>query len=299
MSKTFYYDASILNSIPKRPENSNKGTFGRLLVIGGSYGMSGAAYLCAKAAYRSGVGLVDIFTPEENRIILQVLIPEAILSIYDGDSSVRETQICSALERADAVVIGVGLGQSSVAENILSTVLCAKVPVVIDADALNLISKSRSLFELMRARFRSDTIITPHPGEMSRLTGIPVNNIVENLTDIASDFADNNGVICVLKDHRTAIAVPHSDRIYRNQSGNSGMATAGSGDVLSGIIGALLAQGFSPEESARLGVYIHGAAGDLARDKLGEYSLMAQDIINMLPSVFMQADSQRISPTSV
>lgn len=286
--KTFSYDASILKSLPKRPEHSHKGTFGRLLVIGGSYGMSGAAYLCAKAAYRSGVGLVDIFTPEENRVILQTLIPEAVLSVYDKSAKDR---IYSSLERADAVVIGVGLGQSETASDILSTVLkTTKVPVVIDADALNLISKSNSLFELMRAPSDRELIITPHPGEMSRLTGIAVADIVGDLQNIATDFADKNRVICVLKDHNTVVAVPNSDMVYLNQSGNSGMATAGSGDVLSGIIGALLAQGVAPDESARLGVYIHGSAGDLARDRLGEYSVMAQDIIDMLPSVFMQAD---------
>lgn len=310
---TFSYTETDLEKLPKRPERSNKGTFGRLLVIGGSYGMCGAAYLCGKAAYRSGVGLTEIYTCESNRTILQTLLPEAVLSLYNDNCNLRADMslmrnsakssvdfnagtLYSALERADAVVIGVGLGQSEIAKTVLSVVLqTANAPVVIDADALNILSKNNDLKEFIIKRSEQTSnrhggfIITPHPAEMSRLTGKPVSEICDNLGEVASEVSEKYGCVCVLKDHNTVVASPGSDKLYVNMSGNSGMATGGSGDVLAGIIGALLAQGLSLEYAAELGVYIHGLAGDNAAAKLGECSVMASDIIDMLPKVFKAA----------
>ena len=270
---SYFSDGKL--TLPKRPERSNKGDFGRVLCVCGSFGMAGASYLAALGAYRTGTGLVEIFAPEENRIILQTLIPEAVLTVYDESSPYAE-KLLSSLERCDSVVIGCGLGRTSVALGILKTVLRnSKVPTVIDADALNLISEHPALYKYLSGR-----IITPHVKEFSRLSGLSVENILDNIATVAQSFAANNSLICVLKDHRTVVS-DGTEEIYINKAGNSGMATGGSGDVLAGVIGALLAQrhlSLSLLDAACLGVYIHSTAGDRAAETRGEYSIMARDI---------------------
>lgn len=262
-------------TLPKRPERSNKGDFGRVLCVCGSYGMAGASYLAALGAYRAGTGLVEIFAPEENRIILQTLIPEALITVYD-EKSPYESKLLSSLERCDSVVIGCGLGRTSRALDILKIVLRnSTVPTVVDADALNLISEHPALYKYLTGK-----IITPHMKEFSRLSGLSVEYILENTAATAQRFAADNSLICVLKDHRTVVS-DGSEKVYINQAGNSGMATGGSGDVLAGIIGALLAQrhlSLSSFDAAALGVYIHSQAGDRAAKARGEYSMMARDI---------------------
>lgn len=268
--------------MPPRPQNSNKGTFGRVLVIGGSPCMSGAAYFSAKAAYRTGVGLVHILTHEDNRVILQTQLPEAVLSTY-SENSFNEDNIAEIIDKADVIVIGVGLGQSSLALRLLSlTFSLADAPIIADADALNLISKNPSLLDKLSAPL----IITPHMLEMSRLCHTDVAEIMANPIGFASFFAERNSLICVLKDHES-VAVDGSDcsQVYINKSGNSGMATGGSGDALTGIIAALIAQGLRLFDAATLGVYIHGLAGDAAADSLGEYSVMASDIIEHISTI--------------
>ena len=284
---TFFYDIKDLYTLlPKRIENSNKGTYGRVLVIGGSPCMSGAAYFAAKSAYRTGAGLVEILTHEENRVILQTLIPEAILSVYNS-KKIDFKAIQTSLDKANVVIIGMGLSQSASSLEILKfTLKNCKSPLLIDADGLNLIAAHRELL-IDLSSYNSSVIITPHVAEMSRLTGIEISEIASNIPRCAQEFSDQNNVICVLKDHNTAIAKPNFDKIYINQSGNNGMSTGGSGDVLDGIIGALVAQGLEPYDAATLGVYIHGLAGDIASKKLSEYSVMASDIIDALPQVFL------------
>ena len=271
----FSYFSGDKLTLSKRPERSNKGDFGRVLCVCGSYGMAGASYLAALGAYRTGAGLVDIFAPEENRTILQTLIPEAVLTVYDESSSYENKLLC-ALERCDSVVIGCGLGRTSLSLDILKTVLRnSTVPTVVDADALNLISEHPVLYKYLRGK-----IITPHMKEFSRLSGLSVEYILENTAASAQRFAANNSLVCVLKDHRTVVS-DGSEKVYINQAGNSGMATGGSGDVLAGIIGALLAQShlsLSSFDAAALGVYIHSRAGDRAAESRGEYSVMARDI---------------------
>jgi|LSQX01.2.fsa_nt_gb hydroxyethylthiazole kinase-like uncharacterized protein yjeF len=270
----------IIGMLPKRPAESNKKTFGRVLAVCGSYGMSGAAYLCAKAAYRSGCGLVEILTAEENRVILQTSLPEATVTCYKSDSPDYDT-ILSAASRADAIALGCGLGKNPAAHMVTERLLsAAAVPLVIDADALNIISEEPRLWGLIHA----PVVITPHPAEMSRISRLDIDTILEDTTKAAADFAAERGVVCVLKTHSTAVT--DGSRIYINTTGNSGMATGGSGDVLAGIIASLLAQqkGRQPLlETAALGVYIHGLAGDGAAESLGEHSVMASDIINFLP----------------
>ena len=273
----FSYTDSDLLALPARPERSNKYTFGKLLCICGSYGMAGAAYLSALGAYRTGVGLVEIFAPEENRVILQTLIPEAVLKLYD-QSSPNTDMLLEWVESCDAIVIGCGLGRSNASLSLLRTVLKhSKVPTVIDADALNLIAEHTVLTKYIEGK-----IITPHIKEMSRLCGLDADKILDNPKETAYAYAKAHGAICVLKDHQTVVS-DGTERIYINKSGNSGMATGGSGDVLAGIIGALCAErhlSLSKFNAAALGVYIHGRAGDAAAEKLGEYRIMASDIAN-------------------
>lgn len=271
-----------LSLLPKRRQNSNKGTYGRVLVFGGSCNMSGAAYFSAKAAYRTGAGLVEILTPEENRIILQTLIPEAVLSVYDNKNPNPDT-IKSSVCKATVIVMGMGISTSDTALELVKFILENRTcPIVADADALNLISKNKELIKTL-SQNKAPAIITPHPGEMSRLTGTEISSVIKDISAVAQKFADENNVICVLKDHRTVVALPDSDKIYINETGNSGMSTGGSGDVLAGIIGGLIAQGTEPYTAATLGVYLHGLSGDLAADALSEYSVMAEDILNYLP----------------
>lgn len=280
---TFSYTKNDLALMPPRPQKSNKGTFGRVLCICGSYGMAGAAYLSAKAALRAGAGLVEILTPECNRTVLQTLLPEAIVTAYDTDN-VCEDIIDSALSRATAVVCGCGLGITPPSRKVLAHVLriCEK-PMVLDADALNLISRNLSLLKYAKGK-----IITPHPAEMSRLLGKGVSEITQNIPAECREFAKKHSLTCVIKDHNTAVS-DGSERVYVNTSGNSGMATAGSGDVLAGIIGGILSQNrenvLTNLQVASLGVYIHGLAGDAAALSVGEYSLIASDIIDSLPRV--------------
>lgn len=279
---TFSYRPSDLSRIPDRPADSHKGTFGRVLVIGGSPCMSGAAYFSAKAAYRTGAGLVHIFTHEDNRIVLQTQLPEAILSTY-GDA-VEEHTLLAAMEKADVIVIGVGLGQSTAAKELVRIALShADVPLVVDADAINIIARDPSLLDLTSVPI----IITPHPMEMARLCDLSVPEIEADRILHAVSVAEQNAITCVLKGHETVVVDGTSEEraVYINKSGNSGMATGGSGDVLTGIIAALIAQGMDPFDAATLGVYIHGLAGDAAAESLGEYSVMASDIINHISAV--------------
>lgn len=269
-------DESDLENLPKRAAHSNKGTFGRVLTIAGSYNMAGAAVLSAKAAYKSGAGLVKVVTPEANRIIIQNNIPEALLGTYDN--------IGTDIKWADAIVIGPGLGCSDEAKELVSYVLGnTDKTVLIDADALNIISQDMHILKNRSCK----AIVTPHLGEMSRLTGLSVPQIQADITGVARAFAAQYNVVCVLKDFRTIIAFPDGME-YINLSGNSGMATAGSGDVLSGIIGSFLAQGFTDEKAAVYGAYIHGLAGDKVFNNTGSYGMIASDIINGLDKIWIK-----------
>ena len=284
ISTVISYTEADLAGLPPRPDNAHKGTFGRVVCLCGSRGMAGAAYLAAHAAYRTGAGLVEIVTPESNRAILQVLLPEAIVTTYDDDAPDLRT-ILQSVARADALVIGCGLGMSSISARVLETALTyAKAPAVLDADALNLLSKRPHLHVLLRGK-----ILTPHPMEAARLFGISADEIRADVSMHAARFAEALDCICVLKDHRTTVA-DTAHPLYRNTSGNNGMATGGSGDVLAGIIGGILAQqkqlpAPDPYLAATLGVYIHGLCGDRAASRLGERSVMASDLIAAIPEI--------------
>ena len=280
----------VLGKLPERPQESHKGTFGRVLVVCGSRGMCGAAYFAAKACYRMGAGLVRILTAEENLIPLQTLLPEAIVSAYGADGP--EPRLLAEAEAwADVLVIGCGLGVTPVSRKLLAELLRkSQKPKVLDADALNLLARNPSLMKYVRG-----AILTPHPLEMARLCGCSAEEVLADSAAMAHMLAAKHGVVCVLKRHRTVIS-DGEDAVWENTTGNSGMATGGSGDVLSGMIGGLLAQShrmLSPLDGARLGVYLHGACGDLAARRLSEYSVMAADLLDAIPEVMRWAEGKK------
>ena len=272
--------------LPDRPEDSNKGTYGRLLVIAGSKGMAGAAYLNAHAAYMIGAGLVRIYTSSDNREILQTLLPEAIVTTYE---EYNKEELLSLLTWADSVCIGSGLGMSRLSEKILKTVIeYVKVPCLIDADGLNLLAENKNyLNQMAERRF----VITPHMKEMSRLTGTPVEELKADRIQILKDFISRYRITCVLKDSRTLIASEEKG-IRMNLTGNSAMAKAGSGDVLAGVISGWMVQGKEAEDAAELGTYIHGLSGDLAKFEKGVYSVMARDLIEYISKALMKLEEE-------
>ena len=272
--------------LPDRPEDSNKGKYGRLLVIAGSKGMAGAAYLNAHAAYMTGAGLVRVYTSSDNREILQTLLPEAIITTYE---EYNKEELLSLLTWADGVCIGSGLGMSRLSEKILKTVIeYVKVPCLIDADGLNLLAENNNyLNQMAERRF----VITPHMKEMSRLTGTPVEELKADRIQILKDFISRYRITCVLKDSRTLIASEEKG-IRMNLTGNSAMAKAGSGDVLAGVISGWMVQGKEAEDAAELGTYIHGLSGDLAKFEKGVYSVMARDLIEYISKALMKLEEE-------
>lgn len=263
--------------LPERRPDTHKGSYGRLLVIAGSARMTGAAILCCRAAYRSGVGLAEAAMPEGSALPLQVAVPEAILRPYSAEIPYL------SFEGADAVVFGPGIGTETYAADLFSQLLQglpAEVPLLVDADGLNLLALHPELAAQLRAR-GGNTLLTPHPGEASRLLGLPVGEVKALGEEAALRLAGRFRATVILKT-APAVCVTEYARVYENPTGNNGMATAGSGDVLAGVCGALLAQGLSPEEAAVLGMFFHGEAGDRAAQQIGKTGLMASDIIENL-----------------
>lgn len=260
--------------IPLRRPDSNKGTYGKVLVVAGSHNMAGAAYFSAAAAYRTGAGLVKVLTHSDNREIIMSRLPEAVMSFYDN---MTEQEYHKEAAWADAVVIGPGIGQEPKSEWLTYELLSNETlksgrQIVVDADALN-ICAAKKWHHLLKG-----TIITPHLGELSRLLGKEISDIKGNLMEEAVDFANAHDCICVMKDSTTVVS--DGRECYINTTGNSGMATGGSGDVLTGIIAGLLGQKQTPYLSACLGVFLHGRCGDMAAEAQGEYGMMAGDIIS-------------------
>lgn len=272
-----------------RPDDSNKGTLGSLLCICGSYGMAGAAIMAGKAALRCGIGLLKIAVPKS---IYPVCATNILESVYypleetsNGVISSKNTDfLLEMCEKSSAVVIGCGLSVCDDTKNLVQSVItnCEK-PLVIDADALNCICNKPEILKNLKA----PAIITPHPGEMARLLHSTPKTVNSNRENTAIDFAKKFGVVTVLKGAGTIIASPDGE-VYINHTGNSGMATGGSGDVLSGIIGSLLAQGASPINAAASGVFLHGTIGDLAAEKLGKISMLPTDMIDMIPTAYLK-----------
>jgi len=276
----------------KREPESHKGTFGRVFVIGGSEGMSGAAAMAAEAALRSGAGLVTAAVPRsinpilENKLteVMTFPLPETEERVLGIEAVDVLLDICS---EADVVVVGPGLSSSRSIFAMLKEFLPrVNAPLVIDADALNALSKDVSLF----SKINVPVIITPHPGEMARLTNSSVSEIQEDRLNTALKAAEEWNVVVVLKGAGTIVATPKGE-VYINETGNPGMATGGTGDVLTGIIAGFWAQGMNPEAAAAAGVFVHGLAADMLLGEKGFRGMTAGDIIKMLPAAILQLEN--------
>lgn len=288
-----FADAKKDLRFPARNPAGNKGTFGKVLLIAGSKNMGGACYLSALSAFRTGAGMVRIFTASDHRESLLKKLPEAIVDTYidDGKKEISEEEynaLLNGIEWADVIAVGPGMSLSAKSKLILETLLHkSSKPIVVDADALNLFAQNEELlsfFEFGRRKNDADVIFTPHLGELSRLMKYPVAEIKTALISCCKMFTHKYDVSLVCKDART-IVTKRGKLTYLNSSGNDGMATAGSGDVLTGIIAGLLAQKLSGFEAAVMGTYAHGLAGDMAREKASTYYIMAQDIIMSLKDI--------------
>jgi len=262
--------AYVNTFIKKREKDIHKGDCGRVLVIAGSKGMAGAAVLCAKAALRAGAGLVRVSVPEEVFPIIQIGVPEA--TCITRERSLEE------LTQYHAIAVGPGLGDDERVGLLIKKILaCCNQPVVLDADGLNLLCNDLDQLKHSKTRL----IITPHPGEAARMLKRKTSDINQDRLSSAVELAAQTGAITVLKGAGSIVATPEG-KTYINTTGNPGMATGGSGDVLTGVIAALAGQRIGPEAAAKTGVYLHGMAGDLAAEQKGEYGLIASDIADMV-----------------
>lgn len=291
-------EESDLENIPKRLDIANKGNYGRLLVIAGSTGMSGAAYLSAMAAYKTGAGLVKILTTEDNRNVLQIQLPEAIIATYTSENMVEIVD--RECQWATTIVMGPGLGQADYVKTLVATVLeKTKVPMVLDADALNTIARNPELFD----KLGEHIIMTPHMKEMSRLTHLSVDKLkgmnqwvslhaenqvmqkklaaeeIQDTVEYVKEFTKKHQVTCILKD-ATSIIVDATGKTFLTTSGNGALAKAGTGDVLAGIVGGLLCIGMNQLDAAAYSSFVHGMAGAKASQKYGKHSILARDVLD-------------------
>jgi len=280
--------SSDLPRLAARRPDAHKGDFGKLLVVGGSVGLTGAACLAASSALRSGAGLVTVAAPERAAGIVTTVQPCAmtlpLAQTETGGVSVRAAPaILEFLERADALVLGPGLGLSpdsvTLVERLLRALPC---PAVVDADGLNALARQTALLD----RCPRPIVLTPHPGEMRRLDDAAAEGMAKDRAAYARTFARRFDGVLVLKGKETVVS--DGERSYRNCTGNPGLATGGTGDVLSGVLGALLGQGLDAFDAAVLAVYLHGRAGDLAAERRGEIGMIASDVVDALPRAFLE-----------
>ena len=275
-----------LLNIPKRKAYSHKGSYGKILVAAGAKNMAGAAYFAAKAAYRTGAGLVKVLTVEENRTMIQEKLPEAILTTYSSEWASHEPgefkdYIRNQTDWADVIILGPGIGTEEYSRVMVEAVLeYAYVPIILDADAINLAAR----YPYLKNFFTENIILTPHLSECSRLTGKTVDEIREALIDTAREVSEQYGVTCVLKDAATVIARKDGN-VFVNTSGSSAMAKGGSGDVLCGVIAGLSGLGLDECDAASLGVYVHGLAGETAARKYGVHSVLAGELADCIGEV--------------
>lgn len=274
----YFYSSSksVRGRLQPRGEFSHKGDYGRALIVSGSLGKMGACVLASRAAMRSGLGLLTVHVPKCGYDIIQTSVPEAMASIDNATEVISDVR---SLDSYNVIGVGPGIGQAKETVQALRQVLESGKPLVIDADALNIISSHSELLHLIPA----GSILTPHPKEFERLVGSWKNSF-ERL-DKQTKLAVQLKSVVLVKGAYTAIATPVGE-IHFNTTGNPGMATGGSGDVLTGILTGLLAQGYTPEDATVLGVYLHGLAGDEAAHQKGGYSLIASDLIDYLPAAF-------------
>lgn len=273
--------------LPARPRDAHKGTFGNVLVVAGSVGMAGAAVLAGSAALRGGAGLVRVAVPEPILPTVAAAQPCYVTAALPADgqgrvSSAAVPVLLALAETADAVVLGPGLGGGpDVAVVVREMLGCSRLPLVLDADALNSLAGRTSPLR----DHKGPRVLTPHPGEFARLTGRDVASVQRDRVALASAFALGHGGVLLLKGADTVVT--DGARVYVNATGNPGMATGGVGDVLSGLLGALLAAGVAAFDAAVLGAHLHGLAGDRARDRKGETALIATDVLDHLADAFV------------
>jgi hydroxyethylthiazole kinase-like uncharacterized protein yjeF len=257
--------------LSKREPSTHKGDYGRVLIVAGSSGMTGAAVLAARGALRSGAGLTYLAVPKKLVDLVDPVTPEAITLPFEDIKKIK----------ADAIAVGPGLGISKQTQKLLKSLIPISCSLIIDADGLNVIAKKPSLLSKAGGR-RPNVILTPHPGEMSRLMKKNIKYIQENRVKVTKEAAKRFGCIVVLKGHKTVIADP-AGKTFVNPTGNPGMASGGVGDVLCGMIAGFAAQKIASWDAALLGVYLHGLAGDLAAREKGEYSMIASDLVEKIP----------------
>lgn len=280
-------ERKVLKLVKKRSPNSHKGTFGRLVCITGSDRFPGAAQISTLAALRSGVGLVQVITTHSSALALSSAIKEATLLPLDSSggfivsSEYALQQIEESISKADAILIGCGLGNTSDTLKILEIAIeKANCPIIIDADGINALS---TCIELLR-KARTDIVLTPHPAELARLCGVDISEIIANRYEFAKELSNKYGVTVVAKSASTLILSSSGD--YLSLYGNDGLAKGGSGDLLAGLIASFLAQGYSPNDAARLGVVVLGWGCESVSKKLSRTGMLASDILSYLPSLF-------------
>lgn len=279
-------DQDVKNVLANRKSDSHKGTYGRIGFLGGSPGMAGSIYMASLASLRSGAGLTYIIAPKSIADILAIKSNEQIIKqischSFCYDENIKN-QILSTSENLDVLAIGPGMGQGKDLHILIDEIIKnTKMKLVIDADGINAISKDLNILNANKAN--KEIILTPHLGEFARLSNLSVDEIKKDKVSLVKNFAKTYNLVLVLKSNETIIT--DGDKLYINKIGNPGMATAGSGDVLTGIISTLLHR-LDAYDAAVLGVYIHSLAGDLAASDFGEESIIASDIINYLPDAF-------------
>lgn len=279
-------------ALPVRDAVGHKGTFGRVLLIGGSIGMSGSVCLSAVAALRSGSGLVSVAVPESVQAVVASFEPSYMTLGLPVDESgalaaIPPSLLQAYIDQKHAIGIGPGLGQSAEAAQIVASLLgCSVSPMVLDADALNVVAGNDLLRIVTR---QAPCVITPHPGEFARLSGLGTAVISAQRRQVAADFAAEHNMVVVLKGPQTVVT--DGCRVFVNSTGNSGMATGGSGDVLTGIVTSLLGQGMQPFEAAAVSVFAHGLAGDLAAKALGQRAMIASDLLQFLSPAWRQMEA--------
>jgi len=288
-------DEEVKSLIPIRFTRSNKGSYGKVQVIAGSKGMTGAAALTCLSAYKVGAGIVSLGVPASINNILEEKLTEVItVPLPDNEGKLCKESfyaIKAHLENASMIAIGPGLGQNAEIIELMELIFQnSKVPIVIDADGINAVARNIEMLKNIKVPI----VLTPHPGEMARLTGQTIEEILEKPVEIVRDFCHKWNVILVLKDAKTIIGHPNGE-IYINTTGNPGMSVAGSGDVLTGIISGLIAQNMDPYKAAVLGVFLHGKAGDLAAKELGYHGMLAGDICRYTPeAIKMYYENQEV-----
>lgn len=293
----YCYETGDLLRLPVRKTTGNKGTFGKVAVIAGSESVCGAAVLSAQSAYHTGCGLVEIVTHVNNREAIQQLLPEALLQVYSTKEEAVQL-VTQAAQWADIMVIGPGIGTDEIGMAMTRQAVGLDCPLVVDADAITILSRQEMWWNLRNPDEKRDgrdlqMILTPHMKEMERISRIPVKQLKEMPWDCAGRLSET-GVVCVLKDARTVVTVPDETGCYMNLSGNDGMATGGAGDVLTGVIAALAAQGLPLGEAARLGVYLHGLGGDRAAEAKGHSGMLAGDIIEGIGEILKERDMESL-----